>query len=466
MGSDTGAPVIAGSVRPKPRHRLLARVLDWWLTRLETKPGRRLPRLLSQRLTASSRQRWYRPALIRALQEIRLRRTIGHVADRSPFYRRMFADSSTKPRDIRSLDDLRRLPFTTPADIADADQFLCLPADEIAHVYTTSGTTREPKRVYYSARDFDRMVNLPALLLRSLPSGEPIVCLIAHAQGQFILNGPPQAVIERAGGRALPVGQPLPAETLKQIAHLQPNVMMTSPSYMASLTREAKRAGVHLPLSYILLDGELLTLAQVELFSAYWGARVINGYGLTEIPGGAMGRAGCQALHLNEIQFFTEIVDPESGQPCPKGELVFTTLTREAMPLLRYRTGDGGRWALCGCGSPVPAIVIEGRLDDTVVVAATNLYAPLVAEAVAELEGANGVLELLVDHVEHVDRLTLRVGVESGHGLETDVVAKSLFALYPDLEADFRAQAFELKVEAVENLHLGPKALRVRDLRH
>jgi len=120
------------------------------------------------------------------------------------------------------------------------------------------------------------------------------------------------------------------------------------------------------------------------------------------------------------------------------------------MPLLRYRSGDRGRWAACRCGFPTPAIVV---------------YGPLVAEAIAELEGANGSLELVVDHANHVDRLTLRVGAEPGRRLGTEAIAEKLFALYPEIKDDLRSQASELIIEEVENLRLGPKALRVRDLR-
>ena len=447
-----------------------ARLLHARLTRLETGASTRIPGFLARRLADPSASNSYRSGLIRALQELRLRGTAELVARRSEFYRELFAESGLRAQDIRVASDLEVLPFTSAADIRRPERFLCVPSDEVARVFETSGTTREPKRIFFSARDFDRMVNLPALILRErmakTSAGRRMTCLIAHGHGRHVLNGPPREVVERAGGEAITPGQPEPSEALEILARVRPDAIMTSPSYLAAVTREASGAGVRMEIPHILLDGQVSTAAQRALFAEYWGARVVNGYGLSEIPGCALGRHGCDALHLNEIQVLTEVVDPHSGEPSDEGELVFTTLTREAMPLLRYRSGDRGRWARCSCGSPVPAIVVEGRIDDTVVLAATNVRLPLVADEIARKPWSNGHLDVTIDHVDHVDRLTLRVGVEQGVAPPAaDAVERVLLGLFPDLVGDRQARALELVIHAKEGLDLGDKSLRVRDLR-
>jgi len=443
----------------------LARALEWRIRQIESNPHARMGflRLLRR---GGEQSRLEIPLSFReGIQNLRLRRTVRWVASRSPFYRAKFAEMGIEANRVRGVCDVASLPLTTSDDIMEPDRFLCAAPDEIARIYTTSGTSREPKRIYRTARDFERLVNVAAFLLRSRRWEERLVCMIAHAQGLFGLAEPAEVVVQRAGGLALPIGQPMPQEALRQLSRFRPNWLMTSPSYMAAMTTQAEREGLRMLLKSIVLDGEILTPEQARRFAEYWGADVVNGYGLTEVGVVGFGRHGCTALHLNWLNVHAEIVDPDSGRPADEGELVVTSLNQEGMPLLRYRTGDRVRKAGCRCGIASPAIHVFGRLGDGIVVAATNVHGPLIAEEVAGLEQSTGSLELLVDHVEGVDRMTLRVGTKAGTHLDPEAVERKLFSLYPALADDARAAAFQLSIEPVENMRLSPKPLRVRDLR-
>jgi phenylacetate-CoA ligase len=265
---------------------------------------------------------------------------------------------------------------------------------------------------------------------------------------------------------ALAIGQPPPEATLDLMLRFRPDMFMTSPSYMAALTRHAERAGQRPPLTALVLDGEILTSSQTERFKNYWGqVEITNGYGLTEVGAVAWGLPNCDALHLNRFSTLAEIVDPHTLRPADEGELLVTSLSLEAMPLLRYRTGDRVSKKTCRCGWAAPAIHVHGRMGDELVVADSNLHGALVAQALAELEGMTGSVELIVDHVEHVDRLRVRAGIRAGQGPGSQAVMQKLFALYPDLEELWRARGYQLELELVDDLVFSPKPLRVRDLR-
>lgn len=454
----------AVSPTPKPTlsDRLLGWIVDWRVRRLERSPRAWV-------FGGRGNRDWPPPAvpagIIRAVQDIRLRRLLRYVGRRSPFYRARFAEAGVDPTQFRGAADFRRLPLTTPDDLQETDRLLCVPWDEIAHIFTTSGTSGRPKQICLTEGDFDRIVNFSVNLERPRASRTRELVMIAHAQGLFGIVPQAQAINERLGRVVLPIGQPTPTKMLELLDSFRPNVVTTSPSYMAALTREAEHAGFRHRLDRVVMDGELLTASQAKRFGEFWQAEIVNAYGLTEIGGIGVGLPPCDALHLNELQILVEILDPTTHEPAEEGELVATTLTNRAMPLLRYRTGDRCRLVNCSCGWKTPAIYVRGRIGDNLVVAATNIDGPTVAEAVGGLEGVTGSLEMIVDHVEGIDRLTMRVGIEPQQSVDVGAVADRLFQAYPALRNDRQACAFELAIELVENLRLAPKSLRIRDLR-
>lgn len=443
---------------------MIAATLDWMFRQFERytvsprivqAAARCMETLAESRLDAK---------IVTRIQTRRLRAVAAHAYRKSLFYRETFDRAGLRPADIRSLADLRRLPFTTPKDIRDWRQFLCVPEEEVAAVFATSGTTGEPKRVYFSRRDMQGLTNFAALAMRFRHPGRLVVMIaLPMGHGLWIGSGTSQRVIDRAGGLPLPIGAGDLQSALKWMQRFEPNVVISSPSYVTALTRQAERAGFRLKLDKIILSGEALTLAQKKRFHDYWNADIYDTYGSTEIGGGqTMALPGCSAFHFNDLHLITEIIDPETGEPADDGELVFTTLLREAVPLFRYRSGDRGRRTRCTCRLPFQTIQLVGRTDDMFVAGDMNFYGNVIAEAVAKLLGANGRLEIRLDKVDLTDRLTLRL---EGNGIEETEVRQALFDLYPELPGNIANGNLILVIEPNVRLDGQIKALKIVDAR-
>lgn len=283
------------------------------------------------------------------------------------------------------------------------------------------------------------------------------------SHGLWMGSATAQRVVERAGGLPIPVGADDPQETLKWMQRFEPNVVMSSPSYMTALTREAERAGYRPKLERILLGGEVLTQEQKARFREYWDTVVYDSYGSTEIGGAqTIALPECTAFNMNDLHLVTEIVNPETGAPADEGELVFTTLTREVMPLVRYRSGDRGRWADCPCSLPFSAVQLAGRTDDMFVAGDMNLYGNVIADAVAKVAGTSGRVVLRLDKAELTDRLTVRV---EGRGVNADDVRNALFTAYPELRVNTANGNLILEIETDVDLGRQIKALKIVDSR-
>jgi phenylacetate-CoA ligase len=398
------------------------------------------------------------------VQARRLRRTIRHAYERSPHYREMFRAHGIRPAAIRTPADLRKLPFTSSREVREFQRFLCTPEEKLTAVFTTSGTTGEPKRIYFTYREMRAVSNFDAVALRFKNPGRLIVVIaLPLAHGLWIGSAVAQRVIEQAGGLPLAVGAGDPEETIKWMKRFAPNVVISSPSYMTALTRYAARSGYRPRLDRILVSGEPLTPEQKSAFQEYWGAHVLDSYGTTEIGGGqTLSLPNCQALHLNDLHLVTEIINPQTGSPAEEGELVFTTLLREAMPLVRYRSGDFGCWAQCACGLPFRAVRLAGRTDDMFVAGDMNLYGNVIADGIGKVPGATGRVAVALDKVDLTDRLVLRV---EGTGLSPDDVRKALFAAYPEMQGNVANGNLLLEIEPGANLGSQIKAFKISDVR-
>jgi phenylacetate-CoA ligase len=204
--------------------------------------------------------------------------------------------------------------------------------------------------------------------------------------------------------------------------------------------------------------------AQRDRFVEYWDAQVFDSYGATEIGGGqTIVLPECDgAFHLNDLHLITEIVHPETGEPAEEGELVFTTLTREAMPLLRYRSGDRARWTECDCWLPARAIRLQGRVDDMFTAGDMNLYGRVMTKAIGQIPGTSGHLELVLDKVDLTDRLVVRV---EGNRVEESEVRQALFDAYPKMRRNTDNGNLILEIETSVDLSDQIKALRITDRR-
>lgn len=448
---------------------MIGRSTDVLLSLLEghaATPGR--IRLASKAFGAGLRATWAEGAL-RDLQRSRLAETLAYAADRSPYYREAFP--GTFPERRREAWDgpaaeaaLAALPFTAPGDVRDWRRFLCVPERELSAVYTTSGTAGEPKIVGFTWGDLQRLTNLWALGMH-LENPALLRALIAlpTMHGLWIGTASATRGIERAGGLPLPIGTPHPSEALDWMRRLAPTTVVSSPSYLTALTRQAEAEGYRPALEGITLGGEPLDPARRQRFAESWSARVTESYGATEIGGPqTIALPGCRGLHLNELQLFTEIVEPGGDAPAEEGDLVFTTLKREAMPLVRYRIGDRARWVACECGLPLRCIQLTGRGDDQVTVGGTHLYAQVVADQVAPLAGGSGRVELVLEREDLRDRLTVRV---EGDRVERRAIREAVFEAYPRLAEVVAGELIRFEAEVGADLSGQIKGVRVRDLR-
>jgi phenylacetate-CoA ligase len=403
-------------------------------------------------------------SLVRKIQTQRLAETVDYAYQHSPFYEKVLDRAGVRPNMIRAAKDLQRLPFTTSDDLREWREFLCVPQDRLANVYTTAGTTGEPKRVYFTWRETQMLTNLGAVTLRIGHKG-PLVTLIALPMRHGLWLGWNSAlrVVERADGLALPVGADDLVSTLRWMQRFEPNVLISSPSYLTALTREAENQGYQPSIDRILLGGEKSSGAQRARFTAYWGAAIFDSYGMTEIGGAqTIMLPECCAFHLNQLLLVTEIIDPETLEPAEEGELVFTTLRRQAMPLLRYRSGDRGRWADCSCWLPFRAFRFIGRIDDMVVAGDMNLYGNVMAEAIADILGTSGRIEIRTDKEGLADRLLLRV---EGTGVSEQEVREVLFETYPVMRTNIANDILVLEIEVNADLRGQIKAVKILDRR-
>ena len=365
-----------------------------------------------------------RPAL-EQLQLKRLRDTVGRVAQRVPFYGDQFARLGLRPDHIRSLHDLRRLPFTTNADLrANYPRgLLAIEPAQVSRLHTSSGTTGKPKALFFSRQDVDHAAELIArcLTMSGVTSKDVLQNIMTYGlfTGALVMH----YGAEKAGLLVIPAGPGNSERQLMLMQDFRTTVLHITPSYALYFADFLEKKGINprreLALRKAFVGAEPYTEETRRKIEAGLGVEVYNSYGLSEMNGpGVAFECECkQGMHLWEDSFLAEIIDPASGQPLPEeqpGELVLTTLCREAMPLLRYRTRDitafiPGR---CPCGRTHRRLQrITGRSDDMLILRGVNVYPQQIERilmATPEL-GRNYLITL-----QGLDEMTIQVELSEG----------------------------------------------------
>jgi len=323
---------------------------------------------------------------LRELQVKRLRSLVAYVKERVPVYRARLSD--VVPDEIASLDDLRRLPFTRKTDLRDTYPFgmLATPRNELARIHASSGTTGKPTVVAYTAADLDLFARVVARTL-AMGGAEPGMTLHnAYGYGLFTGGLGLHGGGERLGMTVVPVSGGMTERQLTLIDDLRPDVIACTPSYALTLAHGFAERGIapeKISLRYALVGAEPWTENMRHEIDAGLGVRSTNLFGLSEVIGPGVSSECVEersGSHVNEDHFLPEIVDPESGEPLPEGEegvLVFTTLTKQALPLIRYWTGDvcSLSAAPCSCGRTLVRMGhIVGRSDDMLIIRGVNVY--------------------------------------------------------------------------------------------
>ncbi len=356
-----------------------------------------------------------------ALQTQRLKELmvqVGQVA----FYRDAFAREGLTPDVIRHPDDLRRLPFTTKADLRDQYPlgFLAVPRDQVMRYHGSSGTTGRPTFVAYTGEDLDMWAGLCARFLVAGGLRRHHVCQIAFGYGLFTGGFGLHYGIERAGAAIIPAAGGQTQRQLMLMEDLAADVLVSTPSYalhLAEVLREQNIDRQRLALKFAHFGGEPWTDDMRQRIEADLGIICFNNYGLSEVIGpGVSGECAWRSgMHIQEDHFMVECLDPDTLAPVPDGtpgELVFTTLTKQAFPLIRYRSRDIAclDHTPCPCGrTTVRMSRVTGRTDDMLIIRGVNVFPSQIEVALLRVEALAPHYLIEVDRPGTLDRITVKV---------------------------------------------------------
>ena len=356
------------------------------------------------------------------LQLERLRRVVAWASERVPLYRERLGRAGVKPEEIRSLADLRRLPFTTKADFRDTYPFglLAVPMDEVVRLHASSGTTGKPAVVAYTRRDLETWSEVMARTL--MAGGVTRADVVHNAYGYGLFTGGLgfHYGAERLGAAVIPISGGFTERQLMALQDFGSTVLCCTPSYGLHLAEALEEAGLgpkDLRLRVGFFGAEPWTEGMRAAIEARLKIMALNIYGLSEVigPGVSVECPERRGMHLAEDHFLPEIVDPVTLEPLPPGatgELVLTTLTKEALPLLRYRTRDltSVDPTPCACGRTLVRIArIMARTDDMLIIRGVNVYPSQIEHALMQLEELSPHYLLVVRREGALDTLEVRV---------------------------------------------------------
>ena len=362
---------------------------------------------------------------IEALQLKRLQQVVSRVYHTVGFYRKAFDNAGVTPDDVRSLDDLKRLPFTCKQDLRDNYPFglFTVPMSNIVRLHASSGTTGKPTVVGYTQRDIETWATLMARSFVAAGLSKNDIIHNAYGYGLFTGGLGAHYGAEKLGASVIPMSG---GSTKKQIMLLQdfgPTAICCTPSYLLYLAEAGKEMGVDmssLRLRVGILGAEPWSERMREQIERALDITALDIYGLSEImgPGVAMecieGRCG---LHIYEDHFIVEVIDPATGEALPygkTGELVFTTITKEAFPLIRYRTKDITRLMpqVCKCGRTFVRMErVSGSSDDMLIIRGVNVFPSQIESVLLEIDGLEPHYQLIVDREGSLDTLEVQVEV-------------------------------------------------------
>jgi phenylacetate-CoA ligase len=366
-----------------------------------------------------------RPDALGALQLERLQWSLQHAYDNVPHYRRKFDAAGVKPDDCRSLEDLARFPFTTKADLRETYPFglFAVPMDRIVRIHASSGTTGKPTVVGYTAKDIDTWAHLMARSIRAAGARPGDKVHVAYGYGLFTGGLGAHYGAERLGLAVIPLGGGMTERQVQLIQDFKPDIIMVTPSYMLAIADEMQRQGLD-PRSCSLRIGifgaEPWTGEMRRSIESRLALEAIDLYGLSEVMGPGVAQECIETkdgLTVWEDHFYPEIVDPASGEPLlegDKGELVFTSLTKEALPVIRYRTRDLTRLLPPTARAMRRMDRISGRSDDMLIIRGVNVFPSQIEELILKQPGLSPHYVLEVSKDGPLDHLTVVVEGEAG----------------------------------------------------
>ncbi|MFE6914798.1 phenylacetate--CoA ligase PaaK [Streptomyces rubiginosohelvolus] len=355
---------------------------------------------------------------LEALQLERLRSTLRHAYDNVPFYRDAFDRAGLKPEDCRTLADLARFPFTAKTDLRDNYPFgmFAVPEHEVRRIHASSGTTGRPTVVGYTERDLDTWADVVARSIRAAGGRPGHKVHVAYGYGLFTGGLGAHYGAERLGCTVIPASGGMTARQVQLIQDFRPEIIMITPSYMLTLLDEFERQGVDpraTSLKVGIFGAEPWTEGMRAEIEDRFAIDAVDIYGLSEVMGPGVAQECVETkdgLHIWEDHFYPEVVDPFTGEVLPdgeEGELVFTSLTKEAMPVIRYRTRDLTR-LLPGTARTFRRMEkVTGRSDDMVILRGVNLFPTQIEEIVLRTPGVAPHFQLRLTRDGRLDALTV-----------------------------------------------------------
>ena len=422
--------------------------------------------------------------VLEALQLKRLQQVVQRVYHTVGHYRAAFDEAGVKPDDIKSLADLARLPFTTKQDLRDNYPFglFAVPMSSVVRLHASSGTTGRATVVGYTKRDIDIWSELMARCFAAAGLNKNDIIHNAYGYGLFTGGLGAHYGAERLGASVIPMSG---GNTKRQIMILQdfgPTAICCTPSYALNLAEQGRAMGVdmrNLKLRVGIFGAEPWSDKMRDDIESAFNIKALNIYGLSEVmgPGVSMecieGRSG---MHIFEDHFLTEIIDPETGAVLPfgeKGELVFTTITKEAFPLIRFRSRDITTLniAPCRCGrTHVRMDRVMGRSDDMLIIRGVNVFPSQIEAVLLNIEGVEPHYQLIVERVDTLDTLEVQVEVSEKLMDESEGEVRVLQNMERRIVKDMKDYlGISAKVKLVEPKSLQRfegKASRVIDKRH
>ncbi|WP_218242123.1 phenylacetate--CoA ligase PaaK [Comamonas fluminis] len=372
---------------------------------------------------------------IEALQLQRLRWTVQHAYDNVPHYRKAFDAKGVHPSDLKTLADIAKFPFTTKKDLRDNYPFglFAVPREQITRIHASSGTTGKPTVVGYTKKDIDVWADLVARSIRAAGGKAGDMIHVAYGYGLFTGGLGAHYGAERAGCTVIPMSGGQTEKQVQLITDFKPDIIMVTPSYMQVIIEEMQRQGMDPAKSSLrigIFGAEPWTEAMRQELQTKGGLSAVDIYGLSEVMGPGVASECVETQDgpvIWEDHFLAEIIDPDTGEVLPdgaEGELVFTSLSKEAMPIIRYRTRDLTRLLPPTARSFRRMGKIVGRSDDMLIIRGVNVFPTQIEEIVLQNEQLSGQYQIVVTRDGNMDQVAVRCELQPGSAGEKQQLAE------------------------------------------
>jgi len=357
---------------------------------------------------------------ISALQLERMKWSLTHAYENSPFYQKRFDEAGVHPSDLKTLADLAKFPFTTKRDLRDTYPFgmFAVPREKLARIHASSGTTGKPTVVGYTRKDIDTWATVVARSIRASGGRPGDIAHIAYGYGLFTGGLGAHYGAEKLGCTVVPISGGMTERQVTLMQDFKPRVIMVTPSYMLSILDEFRRQGVdprESSLAVGIFGAEPWTNAMREEIEQAFDMHAVDIYGLSEVMGPGVANECVETkdgLHIWEDHFYPEIIDPETGEVLPDGELgelVFTTLTKEGLPIIRYRTRDLTRLLPGSARSMRRMEKVTGRSDDMMILRGVNVFPTQIEEQILKCRGLAPHFQIELTRAGRMDNMTVHV---------------------------------------------------------